>query len=49
MCLWLLRKDSNFYKAGIQVLVQRWKKTVDKDGSYIENTYAFSYTGSEVP
>jgi hypothetical protein len=33
---WLQRKESSFCGAGIYVLVQRWKMTVDKDGDDIE-------------
>jgi hypothetical protein len=35
-CQWLQRRDCDFYWAGIHVLVQRWKKTIDKDADCIE-------------
>ena len=36
MCQWLQRRESIFYWAGVPAVVQRWKKTIDKDGDYSE-------------
>jgi hypothetical protein len=33
---WLQRRESNFNLAGICALAERWKKTVNKNGGYIE-------------
>jgi hypothetical protein len=35
-CWWLQRRESNFYWVGVPAVVQRWKRTVDKDGNYSE-------------
>jgi len=35
-CRWLQRRESNFYWVGVPVVVQRWKKTVAKEGDYSE-------------
>jgi hypothetical protein len=37
---WLQRRDRNFHWAEKRALVQKWKRTVDKDGDYTEQ-YAF--------
>jgi len=31
ICQWLQRMENNLYGVGILALVQRWKKTVDRD------------------
>ena len=33
---WLRKQDLAFYWAGIHALVERWTKTVEMDGDYIE-------------
>ena len=33
---WLFSQPSEFYKAGIRALIQRWKTAVEKDGDYVE-------------
>jgi hypothetical protein len=33
---WLQRRNSNFYHVGIHALVQRWKKTVNKEAAYVQ-------------
>ena len=34
--LWLRRAGPDFYRAGIQALVPRWRKAVERDGDYVE-------------
>ncbi|PSN41262.1 hypothetical protein C0J52_14348 [Blattella germanica] len=34
--LWLRRAGSDFYRAGIQALVPRWRKAVEMDEDYVE-------------
>jgi hypothetical protein len=36
---WLRRTGPEFYRAGIQTLVPRWHKTVERDGYYVEKRY----------
>jgi len=43
-----VEKGSNFYPAGIQALVQRYKKVVDKDGGYTKNYLCLQLFCSEV-
>jgi hypothetical protein len=33
---WLRRTDPEFYCAGIQALIPRWCKAVERDGYYVE-------------
>jgi hypothetical protein len=33
---WLRRAGPEFYRAGIQALVPRWRKAVEGDGYYVE-------------
>jgi hypothetical protein len=33
---WLRRAGPEFYRAGIQALVPRWRKAVQRDGDYVE-------------
>ncbi|PSN51230.1 hypothetical protein C0J52_10543 [Blattella germanica] len=34
--LWLRRAGPDFYRVGIQALVPRWRKAVERDGDYVE-------------
>jgi hypothetical protein len=33
---WLSQTDSNFYRAGIQRLVERWRKCTESGGDFVE-------------